>query len=181
MPQKKNPDVAELIRGKTGRVYGDLFTLLTIMKGLPLAYNKDMQEDKPPVFDAADTLKACIPMLSNMLKAVTVKRERMDEAVRGGFMNATDAADYLVRKGVPFRDCHEIIGRIVLFCIGEGKAIEDMSIDEMRQFSPHFGDDIYEHISARACIAAKRSEGSASFESVARKIALMEEHLADLK
>ncbi|MDR1245767.1 MAG: argininosuccinate lyase [Clostridiales Family XIII bacterium] len=181
MPQKKNPDVAELIRGKTGRVYGDLFTLLTIMKGLPLAYNKDMQEDKPPVFDAADTLKACIPMLSDMLKTVTVKRERMEEAVRGGFMNATDAADYLVRKGVPFRDCHEIIGRIVLHCISEDKAIEEMSIDELRQFSPHFDDDIYENISARACIAAKRSEGSTSFESVERQIALIEESIAALK
>jgi argininosuccinate lyase len=181
MPQKKNPDVAELIRGKTGRVYGDLFALLTIMKGLPLAYNKDMQEDKPPVFDAADTLKACIPMLSDMLKTVIVKRERMEEAARGGFMNATDAADYLVRKGVPFRDCHEIIGRIVLFCISEGKAIEDMSADELRQFSPHFGDDVHENISARACIAAKRSEGSTSFESVERQIALTEESIAELK
>ncbi|MDR1573541.1 MAG: argininosuccinate lyase [Clostridiales Family XIII bacterium] len=178
MPQKKNPDVAELIRGKTGRVYGDLFTLLTVMKGLPLAYNKDMQEDKPPVFDAADTLKACIPMLSDMLKTVIVKRERMEEAARGGFMNATDAADYLVRKGVPFRDCHEIIGRIVLHCIGAGKAIEDLSIDELRQFSARFDEDIYENISARACISAKRSEGSASFESVERQIARMETHLA---
>jgi argininosuccinate lyase len=180
MPQKKNPDVAELIRGKTGRVYGDMLALLTIMKGLPLAYNKDMQEDKPPVFDAADTLKASIPMLSGMLKTMTVKRGRMEEAVRGGFMNATDAADYLVKKGVPFRDCHEVIGRIVLHCIGEGKAIEDLGIDELRRFSEHFGDDIYVHISARACIGAKRSEGSTSFESVEKQLELMEGHLAEL-
>jgi argininosuccinate lyase len=149
------------------------------MKGLPLAYNKDMQEDKPPVFDAADTLKASIPMLSNMLKAVTVKRERMAEAVRGGFMNATDAADYLVKKGLPFRDCHEIIGRIVLHCIGCGKAIEELGIDELRRFSPHFDDDIYEAISARACIKAKRSAGSASFDSVEKQIALAEARLAE--
>jgi argininosuccinate lyase len=178
MPQKKNPDVVELIRGKTGRVYGDLFALLTIMKGLPLAYDKDMQEDKPPVFDAADTLKACVPMLTGMLKTMIVRRERMEEAVRGGFMNATDAADYLVRKGVPFRDCHEIIGRIVLRCIEEGRAIEDLRIDELRQFSAHFDDDVYACINARACIRAKRSEGSTSFDDVERQIARMEERLA---
>jgi argininosuccinate lyase len=180
MPQKKNPDVAELIRGKTGRVYGDLFALLTLMKGLPLAYNKDMQEDKPPLFDAVDTLKAAIPILAGMLRTMTVKTAHMEEAARGGFMNATDAADYLVRKGLAFRDCHEIIGRIVLHCIGAGKAIEDLRIDELKQFSPRFEEDIYTCIDARACIRAKRSEGSASFESVEKQIALTEAHLTAL-
>jgi argininosuccinate lyase len=180
MPQKKNPDIAELIRGKTGRVYGDLLALLTLMKALPLAYNKDMQEDKPPVFDTVDTLKAVLPILAAMLKTLTVKPARMEEAARGGFMNATDAADYLVRKGVPFRDCHAIIGRIVLYCIGENKAIENLRIEELRQFSAHFEADIYAHIDLRACIGAKRSEGSASFASVEKQIASVRARLAAL-
>ncbi|MDR2770532.1 MAG: argininosuccinate lyase [Clostridiales Family XIII bacterium] len=177
MPQKKNPDVAELIRGKTGRVYGDLLALLTLMKGLPLAYNKDMQEDKPPLFDAVDTLKAVLPILADMLKTLIVKPARMEEAARGGFMNATDAADYLVKKGLPFRDCHKIIGRLVLYCIGEGKAIEDLRLDELKRFSAHFEEDLYAQIDARACIRAKQSEGSASFESVERQLALMKARL----
>ena len=180
MPQKKNPDVAELIRGKTGRVYGDLFALLTLMKGLPLAYNKDMQEDKPPVFDAVDRLKAVLPILSDMLKSLIVKPARMEEAAHGGFMNATDAADYLVRKGVPFRDSHAIIGRIVLYCIDARKAIEDLRIDELKQFSAYFEEDVYAHIDVRACILAKRSEGSASFENTEKQIASVRASLATL-
>jgi argininosuccinate lyase len=180
MPQKKNPDVAELIRGKTGRVYGDLIALLTLMKGLPLAYNKDMQEDKPPVFDTVDTLKVVLPILAGMLKTLIVKSARMEEAAHGGFMNATDAADYLVRKGVPFRDSHAIVGRIVLHCIGANKAIEDLRIEELKQFSAHFEEDVYAHIDVRACIRAKRSEGSASFESTEKQLASVRARLAAL-
>ena len=170
MPQKKNPDMAELIRGKTGRVYGDLMTLLTIMKGLPLAYNKDMQEDKPPVFDASDTLKDSLVVFTDMIATMQIKEANMAEAAKYGYMNATDCADYLVGKGLPFRECHEIIGRLVLHCIEKGCAIEDLSIDELKGFSDRFEDDIYDKISVDACIEAKRSEGSTSFESVAEQL-----------
>lgn len=170
MPQKKNPDMAELIRGKTGRVYGDLFTLLTIMKGLPLAYNKDMQEDKLPVFDAGDTLKNSINIFIEMIATVKVNTQVMEKAAKTGFMNATDAADYLVSKGLPFRDCHEIIGKIVLHCVHAGKAIEDLNLTELKEFSPLFEADIYEKIDIRACIKAKKSKGSTSFESVAEQL-----------
>ncbi|MEG2198660.1 MAG: argininosuccinate lyase, partial [Anaerovorax sp.] len=166
MPQKKNPDMAELIRGKTGRVYGDLLSLLTLMKGLPLAYNKDMQEDKLPVFDAGDTLKDSLGIFTEMIKTMTVNTKAMEQAAKSGFMNATDAADYLVSKGIAFRDCHEIIGKIVLHCVTAGKAIEELSLEELQGFSPKFEEDIYEKISIRACIAAKKSKGSTSFESV---------------
>jgi argininosuccinate lyase len=170
MPQKKNPDMAELIRGKTGRVYGDLFTLLTIMKGLPLAYNKDMQEDKLPVFDASDTIKNSINIFIEMIATIKVNTVVMEKAAKSGFMNATDAADYLVSKGLAFRDCHEIIGKIVLHCINAGKAIEDLTLDEFKGFSPLFEEDIYEKIDIRACIKAKKSKGSTSFESVAQQL-----------
>ena len=166
MPQKKNPDMAELIRGKTGRVYGDMMTLFTIMKGLPLAYNKDMQEDKPPVFDAYDTLSACINIFSDMLDTLTIKSDNMEKAASKGFTNATDAADYLVSKGVPFRECHAIIGELVLYCINHGKSIEELSLDQLRDFAPEFDNDVYERIDIRSCIKAKKSEGSTSFESV---------------
>ena len=166
MPQKKNPDMAELIRGKTGRVYGDLMSLLTICKGLPLAYNKDLQEDKIPVFDAADTLKASVDIFTEMILTMKVKEENMEQAAKYGYMNATDAADYLVSKGIPFRDCHEIIGKIVLYCINRGIAIEEMTMDEFKSFSPEFDKDIYDKISIRSCISAKKSKGSTSFESV---------------
>ncbi|MDR1571925.1 MAG: argininosuccinate lyase [Clostridiales Family XIII bacterium] len=174
MPQKKNPDVAELIRGKTGRVYGGLMGLLAVMKGLPLAYNKDMQEDKPLVFDAADTLRDSLSIFAEMLSRVKVRGDSMEAAAKAGFLNATDAADYLVKKGVPFRDCHGIIGRMVLYCLAEGKGIEDLSLDELRGFSERFDDDIYGHIDVRACMEAKKSEGSTSSESVARQIAAVE-------
>ncbi len=166
MPQKKNPDMAELIRGKTGRVYGDMVTLFTIMKGLPLAYNKDMQEDKPPVFDAFDTLTASIQIFADMLDTLTVKKDNMFKAASRGFTNATDAADYLVSKGVPFRECHAIIGEIVLHCLSSEKAIEDLTLEELRKFAPQFDEDIYERIDIRNCISAKGSPGSTSFESV---------------
>lgn len=166
MPQKKNPDMAELIRGKTGRVYGDLMTLLSIMKGLPLAYNKDMQEDKQPVFDAGDTLKSSLTIFTQMIAAMRINADVMEQAAKSGFMNATDAADYLVSKGLPFRECHEIIGRIVLYCIGHNKAIEELTLNELKSFSDKFEEDIYEKVDIRACIKAKKSKGSTSFESV---------------
>ncbi len=166
MPQKKNPDIAELIRGKTGRTYGNMITLFTIMKSLTLAYNKDMQEDKPPVFDSAETVKACLEIFTDMLRTMTFKKENMEAAAKKGFTNATDAADYLVSKGLPFRECHEIIGKIVFECLNRGIAIEDLSLTELREFSPKFEEDIYEKIDIRSCIAAKKSYGSTSFESV---------------
>ena len=171
MPQKKNPDMAELIRGKTGRAYGDLVSLLTIMKGLPLAYNKDMQEDKPPVFDASDTIKDSINIFTEMIATMTVNEGNMADAAKYGYMNATDCADYLVGKGIPFRECHEIIGKLVLHCIDKGCAIEDLSIEELKEFSDKFEDDLYDKISVRACIEAKKSAGSTSFESVAKQLA----------
>lgn len=174
MPQKKNPDMAELIRGKSGRVYGDLMNLLTICKGLPMAYNKDLQEDKLPAFDAGDTVKASVSIFTEMISTMQVKTDNMEKAAKYGYMNATDAADYLVSKGIPFRDCHEIIGRIVLYCIGKGIAIEDMSMEEFKSFSDKFEEDIYEKIDIRNCIKAKRSKGSTSFESVDAQIAEIE-------
>lgn len=177
MPQKKNPDMAELIRGKTGRVYGDMITLFTIMKGLPLAYNKDMQEDKPPVFDAAETLSDCIRIFADMLDTMTVKPDVMNLAAGSGFMNATDAADYLVAKGLPFREAHAVIGELVLYCITHGKSLESLRLEQLQDFSPLFEKDIYEHIDLRACIKAKKSEGSTSFESVDRMIGTAEEYL----
>ena len=170
MPQKKNPDMAELIRGKTGRVYGDLMALLTAMKSLPLAYNKDMQEDKEPVFDAFDTLNDCLNVFTGMLDTLKFKTEKMARSAKTGYMNATDCADYLVKKGLPFRECHAVIGKLVLDCIEKGCAIEDLSIDELKQYSPLFEEDLYEKISPKACIASKISEGSTSFESVKKQL-----------
>jgi argininosuccinate lyase len=179
MPQKKNPDIAELIRGKTGRVYGNLTALLTVMKGLPLAYNKDMQEDKRPLFDTVDTLRLSLPIFTRMLDAMKIHTGAMENAAKGGFLNATDAADYLVKKGVPFRDCHEIIGRIVLHCIAEGTAIEALPLDTLKTFSPFFEADVYQCIDIRACIRGKKSQGSTSFDSVTRQIAQVEQALAE--
>jgi argininosuccinate lyase len=146
MPQKKNPDAAELIRGKTGRVYGSLMSLLTIMKGIPLAYNKDMQEDKEQFFDALDTVKSCIKVMSGMLSTLKVKEENMKKAVKKGFLNATEAADYLVNKGMPFRDAHAIIGSIVLYCEENDTSIEDLSLEELNKFSTLFEEDVYSFI-----------------------------------
>lgn len=146
MPQKKNPDIAELIRGKTGRVYGDLISILTIMKALPLAYNKDMQEDKEAVFDALDTVKGCLGVFIPMFETINFKKENMKEKLKGGFLNATYAADYLVRKGVPFREAHEIIGKAVKYCIKGKKDLEEMTLEEFRSFSPAFEADVYEKI-----------------------------------
>ncbi|MDW0112049.1 argininosuccinate lyase [Sporosarcina saromensis] len=146
MPQKKNPDAAELIRGKTGRVYGSLFALLTTLKGLPLTYNKDMQEDKEQFFDALDTVLDCMEIMSKMIDTLTVNEENMKAAIKAGFLNATEVADYLVSKGTAFRDAHEIVGKIIIYCEKEKKAIEELTVEELAQFSPHIADDIYAYI-----------------------------------
>lgn len=170
MPQKKNPDMAELIRGKSGRVFGDMMSLLTVCKGLPLAYNKDLQEDKEPVFDAVDTVKASLSIFKEMLQTMQVNTGTMSKAAKYGYMNATDAADYLVSKGIPFRDCHEIIGNMVLYAINKGVALDELTMEEFKSFSAAFDEDIYDAISIINCIKAKQSEGSTSFESVEQQL-----------
>ena len=157
MPQKKNPDIAELVRGKTGRVYGSLISLLTTMKGLSLAYNKDMQEDKEFVFDAIDTTKGCIVLFNGMLDTITFRKDRMRASAEGGFTNATDAADYLVNHGVPFRDAHGIVGRLVLYCIDKGISLDDMKLEEYKAISPVFEEDIYDAISMETCVAKRNT------------------------
>lgn len=166
MPQKKNPDVAELVRGKTGRVYGSLITLLTVMKSLPLAYNKDMQEDKEAIFDAVDTVKGCLPVFVKMLSTMKIKKENMYRAAQGGFTNATDIADYLVKKGIPFRSAHEIIGKMVLYCINNNKSIDQLTMDEFKGFSPNIEDDVYEEISLEKCVSGRSLPGGPAAESV---------------
>ncbi|MFS8500731.1 MAG: argininosuccinate lyase [Caldicoprobacter sp.] len=170
MPQKKNPDVAELIRGKTGRVYGDLMALLTTMKGLPLAYNKDMQEDKEPLFDAVDTVKSCLSVFTDMLKTLKVYPENMLKQAARGFINATDAADYLVNKGVPFRDAHHIVGRIVLYCIQNGKVLEELTLEEYQQFSDKFDSHIYDAISLKNCVNRRNIPGGPAPAAVSQAI-----------
>lgn len=170
MPQKKNPDVAELIRGKTGRVYGSLVALLTMMKALPLAYNKDMQEDKEAIFDAVDTVKACLPVFTKMLSTMKIKRENMYRAACGGFTNATDLADYLVKKGIPFRSAHEIVGRIVLYCINNDKSLNELTMEEFREFSPKIEDDVYRAISLESCVSDRRLPGGPAPGSVMASI-----------
>ncbi len=152
MPQKKNPDVAELIRGKTGRVYGHLMGLLTTMKGIPLAYNKDMQEDKEPIFDAVDTVKLCLPVFCDMILTMTVKKENMLKGAKGGFTNATDVADYLVKKGMPFRDAHEVCGKLVFYAISKDKSLDELTIEEFKEFSDIIDNDVYDAISMETCV-----------------------------
>ena len=166
MPQKKNPDAAELIRGKTGRVYGDLTTLLTMMKGLPLAYNKDMQEDKEAVFDALDTVNGCLSIFTRMFETLKFKTENMKLGAGRGFTNATDAADYLVKKGVPFRTAHEVIGKLVFACLKEGKALSDLSLAELQDVSPVFEADVYGAISLSACVEGRNLPGGPAPEAV---------------
>ena len=166
MPQKKNPDVAELIRGKTGRVYGDLTALLTVMKGLPLAYNKDMQEDKESFFDARDTYLKCLHVFTEMLRTATFRVSNMEKSANAGFANATDLADYLVKKGVPFRDAHAVSGKLVAHCLDKGCALDDLSLEEMRAFSPAFEEDVYAAISLQACVAARNLIGGPAPERV---------------
>ncbi|MDR2045167.1 MAG: argininosuccinate lyase [Clostridium sp.] len=160
MPQKKNPDVAELVRGKTGRVYGSLMGLLVTMKGLPLAYNKDMQEDKEAAFDAMETVAKSLALFTGMIRTMRFDRRRMAESAMEGFTNATDAADYLVRKGVPFRTAHEIVGKLVLYCLQKGAAIEKLSLEELREISDRFGPDLYEDISLKACVERRLTVGA---------------------
>ena len=181
MPQKKNPDVAELIRGKTGRVYGDLTALLTVMKGIPLAYNKDMQEDKESTFDAVDTVIACLDMFTRMYTTLRYREDRMHEGARHGFTNATDAADYLVKKGLPFRTAHEIIGALVLQCIKEGRALDDLTLEELRTHSSVFGEDYYEAISLKTCVEGRALTGGPAPAAVQAHIAQARELLKELE
>lgn len=171
MPQKKNPDIAELVRGKTGRVYGALMSLLTTMKGLPLAYNKDMQEDKEPAFDAIDTANGCLRLFEGMVRTMKFNKGVMAKSAMNGFTNATDAADYLVVKGVPFRDAHGIIGRLVLYCIEREKSIEECSLDELKNISPVFEEDIYEAVSLKTCVEKRLTIGAPSQEAMKKVIA----------
>ena len=166
MPQKKNPDIAELVRGKTGRVYGDLMGFLTTMKGLPLAYNKDMQEDKEGVFDAIDTVTSCITLFTGMVDTMKFNKDVMETSAKNGFTNATDVADYLVNQGVPFRDAHTISGRLVLKCIDEDKALDDLSLEEFREESDVFQEDIYEAISMKTCVEKRLTLGAPGREAM---------------
>ena len=178
MPQKKNPDMAELVRGKTGRVYGDLMALLTTLKGLPLAYNKDMQEDKEAVFDAVETVKMCLKVFAPMLATMTAKPENMKKAAQGGFINATDLADYLVKKGMPFRSAYKISGQIVAQCIREGLVLETLPLAEYQKYSELFAEDLYNDIDLLTCVEKRISEGGTSVSSVEAQIAYVKENLA---
>jgi len=177
MPQKKNSDMAELIRGKTGRVYGDLIGLLTTMKGLPLAYNKDMQEDKEGVFDAFDTVELCMKVLTPMLATMKINRERMKSAAQGGFINATDLADYLVRKGLPFRSAYKISGQIVSRCIADGQVLETLPLEIYRSYSELFDSDVYDAVDLTVCVEKRLSEGGTSVKSVEAQLKWVREQL----
>ena len=177
MPQKKNPDIAELVRGKTGRVYGALVSILTTMKGLPLAYNKDMQEDKELTFDAIDTVKGCIALFNGMVSTMKFNNEIMEVSAKNGFTNATDAADYLVNHGVPFRDAHSIIGRIVLYCIDKKISIDDMTLDELKEMSPIFEEDIYDAISLNTCVNKRLTIGAPGLKAMKDVIDLEKKYL----
>lgn len=174
MPQKKNPDIAELARGKTGRVYGSLMSLLAMMKSLPLAYNKDMQEDKEPVFDAIDTVKMCLPVFTDMIRTMKVNKDRMRQGAKGGFTNATDLADYLVKKGIAFRDAHEIVGKIVFSCIQRGIGLEDMTIEEYKALSPLIEEDVFTAISLEECVNKRSIIGGPAEETVLKAIKINE-------
>ena len=177
MPQKKNPDIAELVRGKTGRVYGDLMALLTTLKGLPLAYNKDMQEDKESIFDACDTVKMCLDVFTGMLSGMKANREKMKKAAQNGFINATDLADYLVKKGLPFRTAYKISGKAVAYCIENGTVLENLTLDEYRKFSELIEDDVYAEIDLVTCVEKRISEGGTSFHSVEMQIEYVKERI----
>ena len=180
MPQKKNPDIAELVRGKTGRVYGALISLLTTMKGIPLAYNKDMQEDKELTFDAIDTVKGCIALFNGMISTMRLNKENMKASAMNGFTNATDAADYLVKNGVPFRDAHGIIGRLVLYCIDNNKAIDELTLDEFKEISPVFNEDIYDAISLETCVEKRNTIGAPGPEAMKQVIEINEKFLENI-
>ena len=174
MPQKKNPDVAELVRGKTGRVYGDLMSLLTVMKGLPLAYNKDMQEDKEPVFDAIDTVEMCLPVFTGMIQTMKVLPENMRAAANKGFINATDCADYLTKKGMPFRDAYTTVGNLVYHCTEQGKTLEDMTLEEFKTISPLFEEDVFAALNMENCAGQRKSFGGPAVSETTRQIQYIE-------
>ncbi|MBP5270151.1 MAG: argininosuccinate lyase, partial [Clostridia bacterium] len=177
MPQKKNPDMAELVRGKTGRVYGDLMSLLTVMKGLPLAYDKDMQEDKEAIFDACDTVSACLEIFAGMIPGICADRKRMREAAEKGFINATDLADYIVSLGIPFRTAYKLSGRLVEVCAGQGLALSDLPLDEYRKVCPEIDERVYREIDLDACVSRRSSPGGTSPVRVAEQIASLREKL----
>ena len=179
MPQKKNPDIAELVRGKTGRVYGALMSMLTTMKGIPLAYNKDMQEDKELTFDAIDTVKGCLALFTGMISTMTFNKNRMEDSAKNGFTNATDAADYLVNHGVAFRDAHGIVGQLVLYCIDKGISLDDMSLEEYQKISPVFQEDIYEAISMKTCVEKRMTIGAPGQEAMKQVIAVNKKYLEE--
>ena len=178
MPKKKNPDIAELIRGKSGRVYGALMSMLTVMKGIPLAYDKDLQEDKELTFDAIDTVKGCLLLFTGMISTMTFRKDVMEESAKKGFTNATDAADYLVNHGVPFRDAHGIIGQLVLLCIEKKKALDDLSLEEFRSVCPVFDQDIYDAISMKTCVEKRVTTGAPGAEAMKRVIEIYKKELA---
>ena len=178
MPQKKNPDIAELVRGKTGRVNGDLVTLLTVMKGLPLAYNKDMQEDKEAIFDALDNTALCVSVFTKMFATMTVKPDAMRRAASGGFINATDAADYLTRKGLPFRDAYKASGTLVRYCIQNDRTLEELSLEEFRVVCPLFGPDVYEAIDLKNCVSRRDIPGGPGPDSVRAQLEALADFLA---
>ena len=179
MPQKKNPDIAELVRGKTGRVYGALMSMLTTMKGIPLAYNKDMQEDKELTFDAIDTVKGCLALFTGMISTMTFNKNRMEDSAKNGFTNATDAADYLVNHGVAFRDAHGIVGQLVLYCIDQGISLDEMSLEEYQNISPAFQEDIYEAISMKTCVEKRTTIGAPGQEAMKQVIAVNKKYLEE--
>lgn len=179
MPQKKNPDIAELVRGKSGRVYGALMSLLTTMKGIPLAYNKDMQEDKEMSFDAIDSVKGCIALFTGMMDTIEYNKTNMENSAKGGFTNATDAADYLVNHGVPFRDAHGVIGALVLYCIEHQKSLDELSLDEYKQFSDVFKDDIYDAVSMDTCVNKRITLGGPGKEAMEKVIVLHKSYLKE--
>jgi len=178
MPQKKNPDVAELVRGKTGRVYGSLIALLTVMKALPLAYNKDMQEDKEALFDAIDTVELCLPVFAAMVDTLTVRPRDMARAAAGGFINATDCADYLVKKGLPFREAYMIVGRLVNLCLKTGDTLDTLTLRDFRAISGLFDTDVYQALALKTCVNGRKVYGGPSRESVEKQIGLIEEFVA---
>ena len=180
MPQKKNPDIAELVRGKTGRVYGALTSILTTMKGLPLAYNKDMQEDKELTFDAIDTVKGCLALFTGMISTMKLNRAVMEKRAMNGFTNATDAADYLVNRGVPFRDAHSVVGKLVLYCIDKNISLLDMSIDEYKSICPVFEDDIYQAISLKECVEKRNTIGAPGEKAITEVININEKFINEL-
>ncbi|MCI5951876.1 MAG: argininosuccinate lyase [Anaerostipes sp.] len=180
MPQKKNPDIAELVRGKTARVYAALNNILVAMKGIPLAYNKDMQEDKELTFDAIDTVKGCLALFTGMISTMTFKKDRMEASAKGGFTNATDAADYLVNHGVPFRDAHGIVGQLVLYCIDKNIALDDMSLEEFQAISPVFQEDIYEAISLETCVSKRNTIGAPGMDAMKQVIEINENFLKEI-